>query len=92
MGNSYLIRFADSKVAAGQVTALVTEQYIALKEALSPTKKPREVAAVIDSLDGLARILAQKDGQIELRVSENIKTELKSAGIEFTVLGKLRKP
>jgi hypothetical protein len=86
-----LIRFADSKVAAGQVTALVGEEYMALKKAL---KKPREVGdgAEIDSLEGLAKILPPKDGPIDLLVSENIKTELKSAGIEFTVLGKLRKP
>ena len=96
MVNFYLIRFADSKVAAGQVTARVGDQedMAKVEEALLKKKKPREVddGAEIDSLVGLAKILRQKDGPIDLRVSENIKTELESAGIEFTVLATLRKP
>jgi hypothetical protein len=96
MVNFYLIRFADSNVAARQVTALVGDQedMAKLEEALLKKKKPRQVddGAEIDSLMGLAKILRQNDGPIDLRVSENIKTELESAGIEFTVLATLRKP
>jgi hypothetical protein len=96
MVDFYLIRFADSKVAAGRVTALVGDQgdMAKLEEALLKKPKPRQVddGVEIDSLMGLAKILRQNDGPIDLRVSENIKTELESAGIEFTVLARLRKP
>jgi hypothetical protein len=46
----------------------------------------------ITSEDIIVETLRQDNEAVDVRVSEDIKVELESAGIEFTVLGKFHKP
>lgn len=98
MPDFYLIRFGNGKVAAVQVTAVeegkpvtkLSKEVIAALEGRMPPKVGD--SGEIESLKRLAGVLYQNEGEIDVHVSEDIKVALESAGVEFEVLARLRKP
>jgi hypothetical protein len=90
----YLIKFADSKVAAGQVSNVLGDELMGkLDNILKPPPK-RTVTRIppfAESLTELQEILSGKVGELEVEVPEDVKAELESARIDFIELGTLRR-
>lgn len=90
----YLIKFADSKVAADQVKKALGSELVRKLEAILKPRPRRTVTRIpsfADSLAELQEILSGKEGELEVEVAEGVKVELESARIEFIELGTLRR-